>query len=285
MTDAPFAVLVEVDVDADEVDLVSGRLWLAGAVAIEEVTQDDGRVRLRTTTTEAGDVDRLVDAIAPSHRATLVPLHDDTWTDAWRAHARAQRAGEHLIVCPTWVDVGDDLTPTDLDVVIRFDPGRAFGSGAHPSTRLALAGLERTISPGCSVLDVGCGSGVLSLAAAALGAARVVAIDVDPEAVRATQANVDAGDLGEVIHVDATALAEVPGHFDLVVANILAVVLRELADGLVARVAPGGRLVVAGALAAQAPDLLDAFAGLELVGRTDLDGWVGFELRAPISTR
>ena len=274
-------MLVEVEVDADDVDLVSGRLWLAGAVAIEEVARPDGRVRLRTTTGHPADVDRLVDAVAPTYPVTLVPLHDDTWTDAWRAHARAHRAGEHLIVCPAWVDVGDELEPTEHDVVIRFDPGRAFGSGAHPSTRLALAGLERGVTEGATVLDVGCGSGVLSLAAAALGAARVAALDVDPEAVRTTQANVDAADLGDVVHVAATPVAEVAGRFDVVVANILAVVLRDLAGDLVARVAPGGRLVLAGALEDQAPALLEAFGDLELAQRHELDGWVGLELAAP----
>jgi len=276
----PFAVLVEIDVEASEVDVVSGRLWLAGAVAIEELPQPGGRVRLRTTTTDAADVGRLLDAAGPAHPGNLIPLRDDTWFDVWRAHARARRAGERFILCPSWVTIDDDLDVTEQDVVLRFDPGRAFGSGAHQSTRLAVAALERVVVPGTTVLDVGCGSGVLSLAAAALGASGVTAVDIDPEAVRATRANLTAAGLGAVIDATDTPLSEVEGTFEVVVANILAVVLRQLAPDLRSRVRPGGTLVLAGALTDQEESLLDAFGDLELLERTALEGWIGLELRA-----
>ena len=240
-----------VTVETDDVDGVSGRLWLAGAIA---VTEEPGRL-------VAGFADESVArAAAEALGGTFELVDSGVWLDAWRAFAAPVRAGR-LVVVPAWIDPGP-VEGTRVDV----DPGRVFGHGGHPTTRLCLEALDRLVTGGERVLDVGCGSGVLSVAAAALGAREVVAIDVDPDAVDVTLAN--AARNGVEVQASTTPLAEVYGRFDVVVANIGADVLKELAPSL----APlGDVLVLSGLLVDRVDDVAAAYAGATAV--TTLDGW------------
>ena len=282
--EGPSAVLVEVTLGGPDAssraDVCSGDLWAAGAVAVEEQPGPSGSVILRTTTGDPAALEALL-AAGERHgdvRTTEVPA--DAGLDAWRDHARPWRAGEHLVVWPAWLEHPGDHAELCRagDVVITLDPGRAFGSGAHASTRLALAALEVTVRAGTDVLDVGCGSGVLSLAAAALGVRRVVAIDVDPEARAVTAENVRRAGLDPIVAVEDRPLEEVGGTFEVVVANVLAVTLRQLGPALAARVAPGGRLVLAGLLDEQVDGVVAAVPGLTPIERSGLDGWAGLVL-------
>jgi ribosomal protein L11 methyltransferase len=175
-------------------------------------------------------------------------------------------------VRPAWLDAGDD-PPRPGEVVVRLDPSRAFGSGSHPSTLACLAAVDRFAETGSAVLDVGCGSGVLAVAAARLGASPVVAVDVDPVAVAATASNAAAND----VRVDARhgSVDAVEGTFDLVLANIGAGTTLALAAGLAARVAPGGRLVVAGLYEDRADEVAAELVehGLAEVERRVDEGW------------
>jgi ribosomal protein L11 methyltransferase len=253
--------VVTLAVSPADVDAMSGQLWLAGATAISEDPQGPGTVRL-----VAGFADEQVArAAAESLGGTLDLVDPGVWLDAWRAYAHPVRAGR-LLVVPAWLDhepVADGLR-------IDVDPGRVFGHGGHPTTRLVLEALDRRINGGEAVLDVGCGSGVLAIAAAALGAARVAAVDIDPDAVGVTLGN--AARNGVTVDASTTPVEEVAGHFDLVLANIGADVLVALAPVLRAL---GDLLVLSGLLVDRIDEVAAAYAGSDAgaVETTTLDGW------------
>jgi ribosomal protein L11 methyltransferase len=194
---------------------------------------------------------------------------DDDWVRATQAQFGPVRIGDRLAIVPTWCD------PPRADVTIRLDPGLAFGTGSHPTTRLCLEWLVDEVVPGASVLDYGCGSGILALAAAKLGAGRVVATDIDAQALGASRDNARANGV-EATFVLPDALG--PETFDIVVANILANPLIVLAPALAARVRPGGGLALSGILASQAAEVVAAYAGWFTLGASrDADGWVLIE--------
>ncbi|MEZ4365441.1 MAG: 50S ribosomal protein L11 methyltransferase [Kofleriaceae bacterium] len=187
------------------------------------------------------------------------------WRDAWKRYFHVSRLTRQLVVVPSW----EAFTPGDDDRVIALDPGMAFGTGTHASTRLVLAELQRLADDGVRpdrVLDVGAGSGILAIAAALLWpTATVVATDNDPIAVAACAENTAANGVGDRITSVATPLAEVGGTWPLVLANIQAHVLRALKAELVAACAPGATLVLSGLLTPQAQPLADEFVAAGLV--------------------
>jgi ribosomal protein L11 methyltransferase len=261
--------VVEVEVSAADAELAADALWQAGASAVSEEPAGDGCVRL---VADVADLDRVPSrwsprVIEPDHAADL---------DAWRAWAVARRAGRRLVLQPAWLDDGA-VAPDDL--VVRLDPGRAFGSGSHDSTRLALAALEEELHVGDRVLDVGCGSGVLSVAACLLGADSATALDLDPEAVSVTRLNAATNGVGPRVEASQTPIDAVVGTFEVVLANIGLRVLRELAASISARVAPGGLLVLAGLLDDQVDDAVAAYAAGTEVGRCSAGGWTAVRLR------
>lgn len=247
-----------VRVVTDDVDAVSGRLWLAGAYAVAE----EPGVLVAGFTDRAG-----AERAAAEVGGEVVDVLPGAWLDAWREFAAPVRAGR-IVVVPAWVD--PPVTEPG-DVVLEIDPGRVFGHGGHPTTRLLLEELDRRITGGERVLDVGCGSGVLAIAAARLGATHVVGIDIDPECVPVTLANAERA--GVTVEVSTTPLADVTGTFDLVLANIGAAVLEELAPQLEAR---GGVLLLSGLLAERVDDVTEAYAGTATA--TELDGWAALTI-------
>jgi ribosomal protein L11 methyltransferase len=180
-------------------------------------------------------------------------LADEDWRDAWKKYFGLQRIGRRLVIVPSWVE----HSPKPDDIVLRIDPGMAFGTGQHPTTAMCLAALEDAVSDGASVLDLGCGSGILAIAAAKLGASRIVAIDIDLQAIKATRAN--AADNGVEIDAREGTLESVSEQFDIVVANISGLTLERLAPLLTRALAPGGRLIASGFLEDAVDGLLAAF--------------------------
>jgi ribosomal protein L11 methyltransferase len=156
---------------------------------------------------------------------------------------------------------------------VEIDPGAAFGSGGHPSTRLLLVELARRMRGGESTLDVGCGSGVLSVSAARLGAASVTAVDVDDRAIASTRANAARNDLGATVAASRMPVNELPGTFDVIVANIAATTLIELAPALQSRVAPGGWLGLSGLSPAQVSVVTAAYRATDVVGTASDGDW------------
>jgi ribosomal protein L11 methyltransferase len=273
MVGEPAGWRVIVEVDRDDLELVSDRLFACGALGIEERAAIDDRVLLL-----AGMPDETSAAAAAGafSGARVEPVADDGWADEWRAWARPVRVGD-VVVQPAWLPL-DDLTAHCTAVII--DPGRAFGSGAHDTTRLALAALlDLDIDHASRVLDVGCGSGVLGVAVALVRGARVTAIDVDPAAVDTTARNAEHNGVAELVRAATTPLCDFDGAcdgaYDVVVANILAVTLRESAADFARVLAADGTLVLSGMLRDQLAgvDAACAAAGLVACERRESGDW------------
>ncbi|MEY2414915.1 MAG: ribosomal protein methyltransferase, partial [Ilumatobacteraceae bacterium] len=162
--------------------------------------------------------------------------------------------------------------------VLRIEPGATFGLGDHPTTMLSMRAIRRSLRAGSTVLDVGCGSGVLAVGACVLGAAYAVAIDIAPASVPITTMNALANGVADLVEVSTTLLAEIDRHFDVVVANILAPTLIELADDLVRVVAPSGVLIISGVLADRHDHVEAALRPLHSIHREVLDGWAAITM-------
>jgi len=259
-----------------------------GALAITFTdTRDDavlepapGEVRLwpatRLQALFAGDADasRLTGQLARAlalEADRVVPelIADRAWEREWLRDFHARRFGRRLWVCPHH----EAVEQTDA-IVVRLDPGLAFGTGTHPSTALCLEWLDAELQPGLGVIDYGSGSGILGVAAALLGAARVDAFDIDPQALLASAENAAANGVAACLHTHADAQT-LPRAADVLMANILAGTLCELSGAFAARVRAGGRIVLAGILVEQAEGVAAAHApwfDIALFG--EREGWV-----------
>ena len=204
-------------------------------------------------------------------------------TDAWRQHARPTRIADDLVVVPAWLP----FEQRHGETVIRIEPAAAFGLGDHPTTRLSAAALQgamhefavrRPERPPC-VLDVGCGTGILSVIAARLGAARVRAIDVSVDALEASAANARANNAHDIIEIDDTPIAEIDELFDAVVANILAPALVSMAADLQRLTSSDGLLIISGVLAGAYAHVVEALSPMVAIRTATLDGWAAVTFR------
>jgi ribosomal protein L11 methyltransferase len=204
-------------------------------------------------------------------------VDEEDWANAWKDYYHVTHIGERLVIRPSW----REYTPKAHEVVLELDPGMAFGTGLHPTTRMCLEQVERLVRPGMRVLDVGTGSGILALASAKLGAASVYCIDNSSVAVESAAANASANGLSERVSVslgtlDETEAASLAGQFDLVLANIIARVIGAIAPQLAQTLATGGLLITSGIIEdrrheAEQPLLA---SGLKLVDQVTIDDWV-----------
>jgi ribosomal protein L11 methyltransferase len=200
------------------------------------------------------------------------------WEEAWKKRLTVLRIGERIVIQPSWLDY--DAGPED--VVIRLDPGMAFGTGLHPTTQICLRALEDFVQPGMEVLDLGTGSGVLAIAAAKLGAARVLAVDNDPQAVVVARRNVIDNGVGDRVQVREGSLLDISDYYDLVVVNILARVIVELIEeGLAEHLRPEAVLITAGITIDSASGVAAAFerGGLDLTDQRQQDDWISLLAR------
>ncbi len=183
---------------------------------------------------------------------TVEDVAEQNWVQLTQSQFDPIRVSERLWIVPSWHESPD---PKAINLIL--DPGMAFGTGSHPTTRLCLEWLERNVGAGCSVLDYGCGSGILAIAAARLGAGHVAGVDIDPQAVEAANANAERNGVTALFADSATPVA---GEYDVVVANILSNPLRVLAPAICAHVRSGGRLALSGILREQADEIIAIYA-------------------------
>ncbi len=268
-----------VDVPPGDVDVACDLLWQLGVRAIEERSDDRStdRVELWTAVGDAPEaIARAVAVLGERWPSRIVDVVDRA-ADTWRDFAQPTWVDDGLVVVPAWQEHAVDGTV----VAISIEPGGAFGLGDHPTTLLSLRAARRHLGVGRSVLDVGCGTGVIAVMAAVVGASRVRAVDVASAAVEATSANAARNGVGDDVEADTTTVGQLEGRFHLVVANILAPTLVELADDLRRLTAPDGRLVISGILADRHDHVVAALAPM-IVERTDtLDSWAAVTLRHP----
>ena len=212
----------------------------------------------------------------PDVGLTARPLYEQDWAVSWREFFGPVTAGR-IAVVPSWVEY--EAEPDQL--IVRLDPGQAFGTGHHETTRLCLAALDETVRPGMRALDVGAGSGILAIAAVKLGAARVDAFEIDPIAADVARANCEANGVAGRVTVRGGFPAEGAPPADLAVANVSARADVELAGALAASLTPAGRLIASGFLTSDREDVLDAFAahGLTLTGEREEQEWALLELK------
>ncbi len=232
--------------------------------------------------------------IYPLSEVTVQPLAEEDWANAWKASYHPLHIGRRFLIIPAWQTA--DVHPAADDVPLILDPGMAFGTGLHPSTQLCLMALEDVVRLGQRVLDAGCGSGILSIAAARLGAAGVDAFDIDPIAVTATRENAALNDLPIPINVFVSAgpdgnwtsgkvgqVANLSYTWDVILVNILPhVIIALLEAGLHTYLAPSGAMIFAGIIEEREPEVRAALAehGLTVIRRLGMGDWVSLVAEA-----
>ena len=218
---------------------------------------------------------RLVAYVGDVSELRVRVVEEEEWQEAWKDHFHVLRVGTRTVIVPTW----RTYEPRENDVIISLDPGMAFGTGHHPTTRMCLELLEMHVEPGDRVLDLGCGSGVLSIAAAKLGASDVLGLEIDPTAARVAERNVRENGVQGTVRTDEATLPHpraAADGYDLLVANVSAKVITELAEHIVRVVRSGGTLIFSGILDKQRTEVIERMAALGVQledGLVDAD-WV-----------
>ncbi len=237
---------------------------------------EDTRQRLEEALWHLGQIQTLP---TPAYQT----IENQDWMAAWKQHYNPIRVGQRLLILPPWLE-----PDAPQRQVVRIDPGMAFGTGTHPTTQLCLELMETYVRPGETLIDVGGGSGILSIAGILLGADRALAVDVDPTACRIGQENAALNQVADRIEIGLGSVAEIrQGQFSmnnapLVIVNILApIILHLFADGLRDLVTPGGVLLLSGILLEQLPEILQAAGqqGLQALERRQMGDWVALAFR------
>jgi len=203
----------------------------------------------------------------------FMPVQDQDWTALWKEQIPVLHLGRRVVIKPSW----RSYTPAPDELILEMDPGMAFGTGLHPTTQLCVLAAEALVRPNTEVLDLGTGTGILAMTAAKLGAGHILAVDNDEDAVMAARRNVAANQLSDRIDTLHGSLEDVTAAYDLVLANILAPIIINMAEsGLAERVRHGGTLVVSGILEEQADDVAAALAatGLQVTERRQQEEWM-----------
>ena len=225
----------------------------------------------------------LVRTLYPGGELVINQLKEADWENAWKAHFTLLKVGKRLVIKPSWIP----YEPEASEVVIELDPGMAFGTGYHPTTKMCLEALEDLMQPGMEVLDLGTGSGILAIAAARLGAASILALDIDPTAVKAARSNFRASGTGikrlRLVRGSLPHPLAQDGRFDLAMANISAKIIQDRAPYLHQVLKPGGILIASGIINKQRQELTGTLtaAGLAPVTTYEAEDWVALLLSRP----
>lgn len=280
---------VHVDVVPDMVDETSALLFELGAEGVEERDEGtlaksaaSGKVTLVAAFATQQDAEEAIAQLEADLSPRYEEIVGDAWRDAWKEHYRPfaiarSKDGRAVVVRPPW----EGHAAKEGEHVLELEPGRAFGTGLHETTRLVAQALADHASELADVtlLDVGCGSGVLALVALALGSPRAVAVDIDPESIDVTRENAARNGMTDRVEASTTAIEDVKLVSPVVVANIEARVLIPMAAELASHVAPGGLLLLSGILVPQRDDVRAAYPDFELLEAPEMGEWTLLALR------
>ena len=253
----------------------------------------DGRVLLRTYITTGSrqrmariDVGiRLVGSIEPIGDLVVRELpEDEDWMNSWKSHFKILRIGRHLVIKPTWLELDSDIGPDDI--IIELDPGIAFGTGYHPTTATCLQAMEQHLTPGMTVLDLGSGSGILTIAAIKLGAQQVIALDIDSQAVSAARRNFKRLGINKQVRLARGSVPHPtagPKSIDLALANISARGVVDRSPFILTALKPSGLFIASGLLNTQKQEVVDALEplGFSPISEWPQDEWMTLLYRAP----
>ncbi|SER70798.1 50S ribosomal protein L11 methyltransferase [Salipaludibacillus aurantiacus] len=216
-----------------------------------------------------------------NNKVTLSEVNEEEWATAWKKYYKPVKVSDHITITPTW----EDYSPVqDSEIIIELDPGMAFGTGTHPTTVLCIQALERHLNQGDMVLDVGTGTGVLSIAAAKLGASQVDALDLDEVAVKSAKINTKLNKVHDKVSVRQNNLLENTDHSpDLIVANILAEVITGMSGEAFASLKPGGKLITSGIIQTKREMVREALqsSGFYIEEIIEMEDWLSFTAKKP----
>ena len=219
-----------------------------------------------------------LDAEGIEYETSIVGVNEEDWANNWKQYYHTQRIGKRIIVTPSW----EEYTPAEGEVQMRLDPGMAFGTGTHDTTRLCLELLEEVVTPETRILDVGTGSGILSVGGVLLGAPSALGVDIDPVAVKVANENAEINEVsGKTEFVCGDPTDKVHGKFEIVTANIVADVIIRLLSTVKNYLLKGGVLIVSGIIDTRADEVENACheAGFTTEKRLEHGGWVAIKLR------
>ncbi|MBE6892719.1 MAG: 50S ribosomal protein L11 methyltransferase [Ruminococcaceae bacterium] len=219
-----------------------------------------------------------LDAEGIEYETSIVGVNEEDWANNWKQYYHTQRIGKRIVVTPSW----EEYTPSGDDVQMRLDPGMAFGTGTHDTTRLCLELLEEVVTPETRILDVGTGSGILSVGGVLLGAPSALGVDIDPVAVKVANENAEINEVQDKTEFVCGDLTDkVHGKFEIVTANIVADVIIRLLSTVKNYLLKGGVLIVSGIIDTRADEVENACheAGFVTEKRLEHGGWVAIKLR------
>lgn len=267
---------------SSESESVGGLLMEQGSLGIEESPSESGDTLVTAYFShpqDEGARQGIESALSTFARSSFEwsLFKDDGWSTRWQEHFKPFSVGERLVICPSWETV--ETSPEHQ--ILLLDPGMAFGTGTHATTRGSLLLMERFLEEGQTVLDVGCGSGILSLGALLCGASYAIGVDIDKEAVRVSRENSEINQLSGKTEFSTTPIGQVPGRYPFVLANIQAHILIPMVEPLVQRVEQGKLLLLSGIIDTKRDAVVDCYQdhGCEWLDEYIEDGWHSIVLR------